>query len=230
MTAIGKYYEPIGDNEKLHVEKTDRNPTDKHGTSYFLGQLWQRIDSTESLKYQNITEIKNATIEVRNHCREKSKVIYWIQSICNPFSQAFKIEKLSSKILKKSKELDKTNAKTIKENKVNPYEFFFISDNVKKCLRDIEPTSNANNAELKNIKILAVKYQDQDELYEIPVRFDEHYQAIYILNNDECGAYKLINTTSEEFEKILTHSLHNQGAQVDIVNQIVTFYDVRESK
>lgn len=92
-------------NKPLELDKLPLEPEITKNKAYgFLSKINKKLDRKDIAKnvtLQNAIDIKEKVETVRDACEKKNPKFYKLQAKFNPFSKAYKIEKLSGEILGK---------------------------------------------------------------------------------------------------------------------------------
>lgn len=194
----------MGDLFKIHGGKSNKplevlelNHIPGKNKAYgFLRKVNKKLDKKDIISHvtlQNAIKIKDSVNQVRDECANQSK-LYKFQARFNPFSKAYKIEKLTANILNKINHIIKAKENDFETNVTlntdNPNEFFAVSDEVIRRIKKANASSDQGYilySEYYN-KIISYFndiYDHRGEVLAIPIQINHEDHVIRIMTEEE---------------------------------------------
>lgn len=198
------FFKVSGSGENFQFLEVSKFPGRNRAYGY-LNKLNKKLDNDPVVSSDVAKRIKKSVEVVRKKCQSKHSFIYKVQSKFNPFSQAYKIEKLSSKIIsklddpmfiKKQKQHDEVILdQKIKENNDKPFEFFNCDNHIFYNASDrvnnegegvlyYFPDGALGHGTPAKSKHIAFTIKDHDRGYlKVSFKLDKEKKAIQLIEN-----------------------------------------------
>lgn len=180
------FYKIEGSGELLNISEIER--ASKGNEAYgFLRKVNKKLTKENvKLSLEQAKLIQDSVNTVKNAAKKNSPKMYKLQAALNPFSKAWKIEKLSKNILPITNEVLKHYEK---ENTTDPYKFFDVSERLIKNMQKDDRDDDVGYVfyfEHENQTVLETYgIKHWHEFIAVPVKIDKYHNSIRLMSNKE---------------------------------------------